>query len=112
MKPSPSVELQESPSTTAAESGALTKKRCLVALTAAPRMLGASAEGEPSPYDDVLTKNRFPNERTFRRTTDALVPWQTATETLWCSKLQSLSVIPSGCRADPEGEISTPATKR
>ena len=41
-------------------------------------MDGASAEGDPSPYDDVLTKKRLPNERTLRSTTPELVPWQTA----------------------------------
>ena len=49
MKPSPRVDSQESPSTMAEVSGALTLKRYLVALTEAPRMPGASAEGAPSP---------------------------------------------------------------
>src|SRR5689334_1341880 len=112
MKPRPSVDSHDSPSTIAAASGAHTLNRYFDEETVAPRMAGASAEGAPSPYELVLTKNWLPVERTLRRLTPALEPWQTATAILWFSKEQSLITTPSLRRADPEGETSTPTTKR
>src|SRR4051812_18662083 len=111
MKPRLSVFSHDTPSTIALGSGALTWKRYLVAPTVAPRIAGASPEGEPSPYEQVLTKKRLPNERTLRSITPALWPSETATETLWCSKEQSLMQMPSLRRDEPEGAITTPTTK-